>query len=95
MDRGSTEYIQVPITSDASPTTYTVRMAVLPVGQRPVDADWHTATWITIGGVPHAQLLVGPDGGALTLGAGPYVPWVAIDANPEHPIVDGPSLTIT
>ena len=95
MDRDSTELLQLPVHADTDPTGYPVRIALLPPGDRPDTGDWHTATWTTIGAVPHAQLLIGPDGGALTLTAGYWRPWIDIDADPEHPVIAGPNITIT
>lgn len=102
IDHLSTVYLQIPITAAASPTSYPVRMALLPIDTpslpdepRPVDADWHAATLITVGSTSYAQLLVGPDGGAITLAAGLWRPWIDIDAGTEHPVVPAPYIEIT
>ncbi|MFE1321610.1 hypothetical protein [Kitasatospora phosalacinea] len=95
MDRLSTEYLQIPITADADPTGYPVRIAVVPDDDRPADGDWHNATWSTISGTHYAQLLVGPDGGAITLGPGRWRPWIDIDAGTEHPVIAAPYIQIT
>ena len=94
MDRSSLQELLTPITARSDPTSYSVRVAVLPDGQRPEDADWHTAEWHTIDGVPHAGLLVGP-GGAIQLSPGVYRTWIEIAASPEKPVVASPRFNIT
>ncbi|MER5350599.1 hypothetical protein ABT093_09735 [Kitasatospora sp. NPDC002551] len=95
MDRASTEYLQIPVTAAVDPTGYPVQIALIASTARPAEPDWHPATWTTIDGIPHAQLLVGPDGGALTLTAGRWRPWLDIDAGTEHPIIAAPAFDIT
>ncbi|MFB7672929.1 hypothetical protein ACFC26_16125 [Kitasatospora purpeofusca] len=95
MDRASTEYLQIPVTAATDPTSYPVRIALIPSTTRPADADWHPATWTTIDDIPHAQLLVGPDGGVLTLAVGRWRPWLDIEAGTEHPIIRAPAFDIT
>jgi hypothetical protein len=95
MDRDSTELLPLPIYTDTDPTSSPVRIAILPPGQRPTAGDWHTATWTTIDGTPHAQIMVGPDGGAITLNAGTWQPWIDITATPEHPLIEGICISIT
>ncbi|MEV4424054.1 hypothetical protein AB0K23_01495 [Streptomyces sp. NPDC049602] len=94
MDRSSLEELLTPIVSASDPTAYSVRVAVLPDGDRPDPTDWHVAAWRTIDGTPHASLLVGP-GGAVQLGPGVYRTWIEITAPPEKPIVSSPRFTIT
>jgi len=86
VDRSSLEELLTPITSADDPTAYSVRVAVLPDGDRPQAGDWHDAEWVTIDGTPHARLLVGP-GGAVQLNAGAHRAWVEITAPPEKPVV--------
>lgn len=102
MDHLSTEYVQIPIGAASDPIGYPVRIALLPVDglslasePRPEAGDWHTATWTTIAGVPHVEILVGPDGGDVTLTAGLWRPWIDIDAGTEHPIIPAPCMRIT
>ncbi|MEU9436586.1 hypothetical protein [Streptomyces sp. NPDC048252] len=54
------------------------KLAVLPVTNRanPESSDWHTGDW-TDG--TEARLLIGPDGGALTLERGDYRVYVSFD----------------
>lgn len=94
MDRSSLEELLTPITASADPTAYGVRVAVIPDGVRPQAADWHTATWVTIGGIPHAVLLVGP-GGVIELEPGTYRTWAEITAPPEKPVLVSTPFAIT
>ena len=94
MDRSSLEELLTPITSASDPTSYSVRVAVLPDRERPVAGDWHDAVWRTIGGAPHASILIGP-GGALELGPGVYRTWIEITAPPEKPVVVSPCFKVT
>lgn len=92
MNRQSTEIVRVPVAATGSdPTLYPVRMAFLPPGVQPSDSDWHLAAWVD----GAAEVLVGPDGGALTLTVGPWRIWIDIDASIEHPVIPGPDLIIT
>ncbi|MEE1813543.1 hypothetical protein PUR59_00560 [Streptomyces sp. SP18ES09] len=93
MDRSSLEELLTPIASASDPTAYSVRVAVLPDSERPGAGDWHVAEWRTIGGVPHATLLVGP-GGVVELAPGAYRAWVEITAPPEKPVVASPRFHI-
>lgn len=94
MDRSSLEQLLTPITTAGDPTSFSVRVAVLPDGVRPEVADWHAADWVTVNGTPHASLLVGP-GGAVQLSPGVYRTWVEITAPPEKPVVSSPRFYIT
>ncbi|MET7429622.1 hypothetical protein ABZT16_11570 [Streptomyces flaveolus] len=73
----STEYLHVPVTAPpgvdlaGSP----VRIAVVAHGDNPGDDEWHTAEWVD----GAARLLIGPDGGALTLTRGNYRVWITFD----------------
>ncbi|MFR9796617.1 hypothetical protein ACL02U_12035 [Streptomyces sp. MS06] len=73
----STEYVHVPVTAtdgtDLSSTT--VKIAVVAHRDNPSGSEWQTAEWA--GG--DARLLIGPDGGALTLTAGDYRVWITFD----------------
>lgn len=94
MDRASLEKLSTPITADGDPTSYAIRVAVLPDGARPASGDWHVAEWVTRGGVPHASILVGPTSG-IDLEPGTYRTWVEITAPPEKPVVRSERFTIT
>ena len=62
------------------------KLAILPVSNRanPQTGDWHTGAW-TNG--TEATLLIGPDGGALTLTSGDYRVWVSFDPPGSEDIV--------
>ncbi|MFB7605277.1 hypothetical protein [Streptomyces gardneri] len=94
MDRSSLEQLLTPIAASSDPTGLAVRVAVLPDGQRPEASDWHTAEWVTIDGIPHASVLIGP-GGAIQLTPGVYRAWVEITAPPEKPVAASPRFQIT
>lgn len=94
MDRDSLEKLLTPIAASSDPTSYSVRVAVLPEGERPEEADWHAATWLTVDGIPHVALLVGP-GGAVDLPPGVYRTWTEITAPPEKPVLTSPRFQIT
>lgn len=94
MDRSSLEELLTPITASGDPTAYVIRVAVLPDGVRPGPTDWHSATWLTIAGIPHAVLLVGP-GSGIELEPGYYRTWTEITAPPEKPIVVSERFSIT
>ncbi|MGW7001415.1 hypothetical protein ACWGCW_00960 [Streptomyces sp. NPDC054933] len=92
----STQYIQVPVTSDApNPSGYVVRMAFLPLGQQPGTSDWHTAQWVQTGTGWSAEVLVGPNGGAVTATPGMWVPWVRVTATPEDVIESTGPIQVT
>jgi hypothetical protein len=82
----STEYVKVPVaaTVDGDPVTLTTppRMAFLTGTGNPASADWKAAAWHS----GAARILVGPDGGALTLTPGTYWVWATWDAGTEAPV---------
>lgn len=73
----STEYLHVPVTAPtgvdlpASP----VKIAVVAHGDNPTSTEWQTAEWVD----GEARLLIGPDGGAISLTRGTYRVWITID----------------
>lgn len=73
----STEYIHVPVTTPAGVdlTGSPVKIAVVAHTSAPSNAEWHTAEWSD----GDARILIGPDGGALTLTPGDYRVWVTFD----------------
>lgn len=94
----STVYVQVPVTNTEGidPTADVVALAFIgPYGTTVQAADypptstttWHTASWLAGAATPTAKLLVGPNGGAVTLGVGGYQVWVKITDNPETPVL--------
>ncbi|MFJ5973528.1 hypothetical protein [Streptomyces sp. NPDC093060] len=84
----STEYVHVPVTvpQGVDVTGSPPKLAILPVHVRtnPALGDWKTGTWAS---GPEAQLLIGPDGGALTLTSGDYRVWVSFDPPGSENIV--------
>lgn len=84
----STEYVHIPVTPPPGVdlTGTLPKIAILPVANRsnPGVADWHVGEWAT---ATEARLLVGPDGGALTLGIGDYRVWVSVDPPGSESIV--------
>ncbi len=75
----STEYLHIPVTAPVGVdiTGSPPRIAILPVSNRtgPEAGDWHTGDWAD----GAARLLVGPDGGAVTLAEGDYRVYVGVD----------------
>ncbi|WP_435610050.1 hypothetical protein [Streptomyces sp. C10-9-1] len=95
MDRDSLEEVLTPITAAVGdPTDFDVRVALVAVGARPTEDDWHPASWTTQDGIPHSVLLVGP-GGTVDPGPGTYRTWTEITAAPEKPVLLGGRLHIT
>lgn len=84
----TTEYIHIPVTPPVGidVTSSPPRLAILPVSTRsnPTVSDWITGTWAD---GPEALLLVGPDGGAITLSVGDYRVYVGIDPPGPEDIV--------
>jgi hypothetical protein len=76
----STEYVHVPVIAPVGVdlTGSAPRLAILPVTNRdnPTAGNWHTGEWADDGS---ARLLVGPDGGAITLDKGDYRVYVSFD----------------
>lgn len=73
----STEYLHVPVTAPAGIdlTGAPVKIAVVAHADNPADEEWQTAEWAD----GEARLLIGPDGGTLTLTRGIYRVWIAVD----------------
>lgn len=84
----STEYLHVPVTAPEGVdlTGVPVKIAVLPASNRsnPILGDWKTGAW-TSG--PEARVLIGPDGGAVTLTPGDYRVWITFDPPGSENIV--------
>lgn len=107
IDDQSLELVWVPIRSehpvdgpeDISSTT--VELAFVPVGQAPVEADWHEATWEdetkTIDGTAYylARILVGPGGGAVSFtSTTTYDVYARVDNGVQRPTLRCGRLTI-
>jgi hypothetical protein len=84
----TTEHVHADVTAPAGVdiTGTPPKLAILPVHNRsnPTVEDWQTGEW-TNGTT--ARLLVGPDGGALTLTPGDYRVYVSIDPPGSEKIV--------
>lgn len=84
----STEYIHIPVTAPAGVdlTTTIPKIAILPSSTRtnPSPTDWHDGDWAS---AAEARLLIGPDGGAVTLTTGDYRVWISIDPPGSENIV--------
>lgn len=82
----STEFVKVSVTAsaDGSPVTLTdpPKMAFLAGNSDPASGDWHPAEWHS----GYARIMVGPDGGALTLTPGTYWVWATWTAGAETPV---------
>jgi hypothetical protein len=91
----STEYVRVPVASERSgaaydPTGDTVQLAFLAGAGAPQSGDWKAASWdtdaTTYPATYHAQCLIGPAGGTVTLTAGIWTVWVKVTDSPETPV---------
>ena len=92
----STEYVRCPVAATVDggpivPISDAVALALVPAGSTPGALDWHTGSWETDNSTTpatyFARLLVGPNGGALTLTAGViYDTFLRITDNPEAPV---------
>ncbi|KIZ16844.1 hypothetical protein [Streptomyces natalensis] len=84
----STEYLHITVTAPAGVdlTATTPRIAILSMSNRnnPSTVDWHIGDWAS---PTEARLLIGPDGGALTLTPGDYHVWVSVDPAGSENIV--------
>lgn len=84
----STDFVHISVTPPAGVdiTSTPPKLAILPVTNRdnPQAGDWHTGDWVD---GTEARLLVGPDGGALTLDRGDYRVYVSFDPPGPESIV--------
>ncbi|MFE4857361.1 hypothetical protein [Streptomyces sp. NPDC056670] len=82
----STEYVKVGVVATAGGSTVDLgtppKMAFLAGNADPVNGNWHAAEWHS----GSARILVGPDGGALTLTPGTYWVWTTWEAGAESPV---------
>jgi hypothetical protein len=84
----TTEYVRIPVApppgndNNRTPPPH----AFLPVSNRsnPTVTDWQTGAWAN---GTEARLLIGPDGGAITLAAGDYRVYVSFDPPGSENIV--------
>lgn len=89
LERGSLEYVRVPVAADGLDLTVdTVEMAFT-TGAAPTNPDWQTAGWDD----GSARVLVGP-GGTIELAHGTWQIWVRVVDNPEVPVLRAGYLVI-
>jgi hypothetical protein len=87
----STDYIPVFVKATLhgvpyNPSRDPVEFAFIVGDGDPGPADWHTASWDTVGSSRWvAQCLVGPGTGAVLLPVGTYNVWVRVVDNPAIP----------
>lgn len=92
----STEYVRVTATSQAAGSVITPaaapKFAFLPASNsgNPAVDDWTDGEW----NAPWARIMVGPNGGALTLTAGEYSVWLTWTAGTETPVYRSGTLTV-
>lgn len=85
----STAYLHVPARARRAGTPVTptgVKIAILAGVNNPATADWHDATYAD----GTARLLIGPEGGDLTLEPGDYYVWARWAAGAETPVALAP-----
>ena len=96
----STQYVQVPVRAWSqgqpyNPTADVVEMAFVAGWTEPV--TWYSASWAwttAVNGYYAIQCLVGPSGEA-SLTQGTYSVWVHVADDPEIPVANTGTLTIT
>ena len=92
----STEYVKVTATAKVGGSIVTVaappQFAFQPTSAtgNHVAEDWLTGEWST----PHARILIGPNGGAVTLEPGEYRVWLAWAAGVEAPVYRAGTITV-
>jgi hypothetical protein len=100
--RLDTSYVQVPIQAilngeSYDPTNDPVVLAFMANWALPGSSDWNGGSWSdsTAPGIFLAQCLVGPANSGVALDQGTYTIWVKITDNPEVPVINAGTLTIT
>ena len=84
----STEYVHVDVEATIGGTAITVasppKLAFLPTSstENPAAEDWITGEWSG----SRARILVGPNGGTVTLDPGAYRLWISFAAGLETPV---------
>jgi len=95
----ATMYVKVPVAGTENgaaidPTGDTVELAFVDQYAQPASGDWQTASWEVAGSDYLARLLVGPNGGTITLATGVYGAWVKVAATPETVVLPCGELTV-
>jgi hypothetical protein len=99
----STQYVLGPVRAWVAgqlynPTADIVQMAFVAGSAEPATGQWNTASWAwttPVNGYYAVQCLVGPGTGGVVLAQGSYSVWVKIIDNPEIPVINTGTLTIT
>jgi hypothetical protein len=92
----STEYVETVLGGPDAGTIQVgdIELALTHWGDKPADADWHPAS--AYSPTTHvARLLVGPQGGALTLTAGKWQLYTRIADVPERLVLLAGDLLVT
>jgi len=82
------------------PTSLPVEMAFLPQDTTPdEDTTWHTGSWVTViqSNLPNiykGRVLIGPDGGVVTLTPGSWDVWVKVTHAVEEPVVKADTILV-
>lgn len=101
----SKQYIIVPIegqddNGSLDPTSYPVEFAFLGQDATPDgDTTWYAGTWFTesqtyLPDIYKAKVLIGPDGGVVTLAAGSWSVWVRVTHPVEVPVEKADTILI-
>lgn len=95
--RETKEYVHVVVSGDTDLTALPVKMAVLPYGVRPVEADWQAAEWDTdTDGSTIVKIRIGPGTTFdFSTSPGPKVPWVRVTTSQETPVLEGEPIRVT
>ncbi|MFK4868997.1 hypothetical protein ACI3K4_27665 [Streptomyces sp. CSMPJR101] len=92
----STEYVHVNVVASIGGTPVTLasppKLAFLPVSStsNPETEDWLSGEWSG----SWARILIGPNGGGVTLDPGKYSVWISFAAGSETPVYRAGDLTV-
>lgn len=82
----STEFVKVTVIAKSGGTQVSLptppQFAFLLTDTSPEIGDWLTGEWIA----PHGRILVGPNGGVITLVEGEYAVWIKFTGGSETPV---------
>lgn len=82
----STEFVKVTVIAKSGGTQVSLptppSFAFLLTDTSPEIGDWLTGEWIA----PHGRILVGPNGGVVTLVEGEYAVWIKFAGGSETPV---------
>lgn len=90
----STEFVKVTVVAKSGGTS--IQLAVPPAfafllaDTSPVAEDWLTGEWLA----PHGRILVGPNGGTITLEPGEYKLWIKFAGGSETPVYRCGTVTV-